>query len=120
MKVQTMTTRARLHLHVLQWDFEARVSASVMAEFGDGLMAASPAAPVQDKFQGRLYHPGNVQQQPPEFLAYSGHVEHPFRPCGTVGASATLAGVHFAPFLDRVKFLSGSRTESPVSLSRWA
>jgi len=31
---------------VLQWDFEARVSASVMAELGDGLMAASPAAPV--------------------------------------------------------------------------
>ena len=28
--------------------------------------------------------------------------------------------VSFAPFLDRVKFLSGSRTESPVSLSRWA
>ena len=31
---------------ILQWDFEARVSASVMAELGDGLMAASPAAPV--------------------------------------------------------------------------
>ncbi|WP_257455643.1 protein kinase family protein [Archangium lipolyticum] len=36
-------------------------------------------------------------------VAYSGEVEHPFRPCGTVGASATLAGVHFAPFLARVK-----------------
>src|SRR4051794_23705880 len=64
---------------VLQLDFETRVSAPVMAEFGDGLMAASPAAPVQDEVQGRPHHPCDVQQQAPEFLDGEADESRPWR-----------------------------------------
>jgi hypothetical protein len=64
---------------VLQLHFKPRVSAAVVAELGDGLMTASPSAPMQDEVEGRPHRPDDAQQQAPEFLDREADEFRPWR-----------------------------------------
>src|SRR6218665_248705 len=66
---------------VLQLDVNIGRSAAVVAEFGDGLMVAPPAAPAQDEVQRGPHHPTReFPHQTSHFLNTEADEDRPRRP----------------------------------------